>query len=130
MSVCNVFFSVKSGGQFSTYQKQGNIESKQGAHRVSFSLEKDGGLAYVFSVFKNKVMLSAVGDVSYSFTLRESEVFNFILNTIGAPIHASVNCKTLSVFENNNIIQILAKYVLDMGGNIVDNELKLKVEIL
>ncbi len=130
MSVCNVFFSVKSGGQFSTYQKQGNIESKQGAHRVSFSLEKDGGLAYVFSVFKNKVMLSAVGDVSYSFTLREREVFNFILNTIGAPIHASVNCKNLSVFENNNIIQILAKYVLDMGGNIVDNELKLKVEIL
>ncbi len=128
MSVCNVFFSVVTGGQSSTYRKQGNIESRQGAYRISFSLEKDGGLAYVFTVLKNKVTLCASGDVSYNFTLKENEVFNFILQTIGAPIYCKADCKVLTISTTDNIIQITAKYILDMGGNEIKNQLNLKVE--
>lgn len=130
MSVCNVIFSVVSDGQSSTYQKQGNIESRQGAHRISFSLEKESGLSYTFSLFKNKVTLSAVGDVSYTFTLREGEVFNFILNTVGAPIYCYADCKSLSLSTVDNAISVFAKYLLDMGGNKIENKLSLRVELL
>ncbi|MBQ3234713.1 MAG: DUF1934 family protein [Clostridia bacterium] len=130
MSVCNVFFSVVLDGQSTSYQKQGNIDSKHGAHRVSFSLEKEGGLSYVFSVFKNKVTLSAVGDVSYTFTLRDGELFNFIINTVGAPIYCKVDCKALSIKDDGGALSISSRYVMDMGGNEAETELSLKVEVL
>ena len=123
-------FSAISSGQLSTYKTQGNIETKNGAYRVSFSLEKEAGLAYVFSVFKNKVSISATGQVSYNFTLRNGEVFNFSLNVLGKPIYGKVECLNLAVNLSDNFIQIDAKYLLDMGGNEVENELALKVELL
>lgn len=130
MNVCNVVFSVDLDGQVSTHKTQGNMETRESASRISFSLEKESGLAYVFSVFKNKVTLSAKGAVSYSFTLREGENFSFYLNTLANPIHCVVKCKKLSIKSSEASVCIIADYTMDVGGNESTTKLNLKADLL
>ena len=128
MSVCNVSFSVGLDGQFSTYQAQGNIESKLGMHRISFSLEKESRLSYVFSVVNGKVTISCKGDVSYTFTLKKGENYNFLIETFASPILCVVSCEDLKIRKTDKIVLITAKYSMDIGGNKTQNEFSLGVK--
>lgn len=126
---CSILFSSDNGNGYSTHQIQGKLNRIGGLNKISFSIEKDGSLSYVFSVLESKVMLATKGDFCYSFCLEKGKTFNFLIEAMKKQFNASVYCKDLVVSVTEKQIEVCAKYSLDFSGNKSENKIKLKVNL-
>ncbi len=129
MDNCSILFFADNGGESCRYQINGKINRVGNLNKITFSINGEGSLSYVFSVLKNKVMLSTKGDFCYSFCLEKNKTFNFLIEIQNKQINASVYCKDLSVKILEKEISVDAKYTLDFGGNSQENKILLKVNI-
>ncbi len=129
MKDCSILFLADNGGTRSNYQIQGKLNRVGSLNKISFSIDNESNLQYVFSVLESKVMLTTKGDFCYSFCLEKNKTFNFLIEIQNKQINASVNCKDLLVKILDSEILVKAEYYLDFGGNVSKNKIELKVEL-
>ncbi len=129
MKDCSILFLADNGGTRSNYQIQGKLNRVGNLNKISFSLDNESNLKYVFSVLESKVMLTTKGDFCYSFCLEKNKIFNFLIEIQNKQINASVNCKDLLVKILDSEILVKAEYTLDFGGNVSKNKIELKVKL-
>lgn len=129
MKDCSILFFADNGGTRFNYQIQGKLNKVGSLNKISFSIDNESNLAYVFSVLDSKVMLTTKGDFCYSFCLEKGKTFNFLIEIQNKQINASVNCKDLLIKILDNEILVSAKYTLNFGGNNSQNKIELKVSL-
>ena len=125
MSACNINYLITTGGSKSSFNTVGEIKRRGTMIRVNFVDE--GGAKKTFSVIENKVVVSSLGEATYSFTLKKGEEYKFLLQTPMGEIASQIQCRSLLIKTQPNVL-VKAKYVSDIGGNVNTYEFRLDVK--
>lgn len=123
MSACIVNYKVFSNGSSQSFSGEGEIKYRDDMIRISF----EDGAKKTFSLLKDKVVISSIGEINYSFSLKKGESYKFILQTPMGEIPAEVRCSKLAM-KTDAGVHISGKYSSDIGGNHAETDFKLEVK--